>query len=159
MKYTLLLLITLLSVFGNAKGQQAITTTGGEATGSGGSSSYTVGQLFYSSQSNTNGTITEGVQQAYEIFVISSINEAEEIQLSIKAYPNPTADIITLDLGEYESKDLVLQIYDMNGSLLQSKEIYESNTKISLEGYASSTYLIRLVDDNKKVKTFKIIKK
>jgi len=159
MKNLLFSLIILCAAYGQANAQQTVATAGGEATGSGGSVSYTMGQIFYATQSNSNGTITEGVQQAYEIFVISSIEEAEEIKLSIKAYPNPTVDILTLDLGEYESKKLVLQVYDLNGSLLQMQEIHEPNTKISLEGYAASTYLVRVIDQEKEIKTFKIIKR
>ncbi|MFT6196114.1 MAG: hypothetical protein ACJAXY_000429, partial [Nonlabens sp.] len=41
--------------------QQTIPTSGGDATGSGGSSSYTVGQLVYTTNTGS-GTVIQGVQ-------------------------------------------------------------------------------------------------
>ena len=42
--------------------QTTIATTGGNAAGSGGSFSYTVGQISYSTVSGTNGSVAQGVQ-------------------------------------------------------------------------------------------------
>ena len=159
MKYLIINLLLLMTVLSNTNAQQTIATSGGEATGSGGSSSYTIGQVFYTTQNNSNGSISEGAQQAYEIYVISSIEEADEIKLMIKAYPNPTADILTLDLIDYENRHLVYQLYDMNGSLLKTEELNNLKTKINLGAYPASTYLLRLLDDTKEIKTFKIIKR
>ena len=44
--------------------QESVSTLGGEATGSGGTVSYTLGQVFYTSLTGSNNTtLTEGVQQ------------------------------------------------------------------------------------------------
>jgi hypothetical protein len=39
---------------------------GGEATGSGGSVSYSVGQVVYTTNTGINGSVAQGVQQPYE---------------------------------------------------------------------------------------------
>jgi len=49
--------------------QQAILATGGNATGSGGTVSYTVGQAAYITQTGSGGTVTQGVQQPFEIWI------------------------------------------------------------------------------------------
>jgi len=57
-------LLTLFSVT-NSSAQGMPTTTGGEATGSGGTVSYSVGEMAFNSYSTSGGIIIEGVQQAY----------------------------------------------------------------------------------------------
>jgi uncharacterized protein (TIGR02145 family) len=47
--------------------QNTISAAGGNAKGSGGSASFTVGQIFYTKLSGTNGTVVQGIQQPYEI--------------------------------------------------------------------------------------------
>ena len=51
--------------------QETIPTSGGEATGSGGSSSYSVGQMVYTTNTS-GGTVTQGVQQSIELFTLSN---------------------------------------------------------------------------------------
>lgn len=70
--------------------QATIPATGGNAAGSGGSVSYTVGQITCNFLSGTNGTIAQGVQQPYEISVVTAIETAREISLECTVYPNPT---------------------------------------------------------------------
>lgn len=55
--------ISLLSM----QAQETTLTAGGEATGSGGSVSYSIGQLFYMTKTGTTGSVSEGVQQPIEI--------------------------------------------------------------------------------------------
>jgi hypothetical protein len=42
--------------------QNSTLSSGGQATGTGGSVSYSVGQIAYSSLSGTNGSLIQGVQ-------------------------------------------------------------------------------------------------
>mgnify|MGYP003647362234 CR=1 FL=1 len=59
----IILILSVLFASNSVLSQEAISTSGGEAVGSGGSVSYTIGQVFYSSLSGSNGKLTEGVQQ------------------------------------------------------------------------------------------------
>ena len=71
-----------------AHGQTTATTSGGEASGSGGTATYTVGQVVYHTHSGTNGSVAEGVQQPYEISVVTGIEETAISLINISAYPN-----------------------------------------------------------------------
>jgi hypothetical protein len=51
------------------KAQQTVPATGGIATGSGGTVSYTVGQVADTTQTGSGGTVTQGVQQPFEIWI------------------------------------------------------------------------------------------
>ena len=67
--------------------QEAIITSGGDASGSTGSVSYTIGQVVYTTNTGTNGSAAQGVQQPYEISVVTGLEEAKGINLDFSVYP------------------------------------------------------------------------
>jgi hypothetical protein len=138
--------------------QQVLTTSGGNASGSGGSVSYTVGQVVYTKNSGTNGSSAQGVQQPYEISVITGIEEAKDISLEIVVYPNPATDFIKLSIKNYEIENLRYQLYDINGSVLKDNKIDSNEITISIQDLRPSTYFVKVIQGKKEIKTFKIIK-
>jgi hypothetical protein len=146
-----------------ATAQESLNATGGNASGSGGSVSYSVGQFAYQTYTGSNGSVAEGVQQPYEISLVTAIEEALGINLSVAAYPNPTADYLTLSIEDNvkTSHDLSLmsyQLYDMQGKLLQSEKITDNQTSIIMSNLMPAIYFVKIIQGNKEVKTFKIIK-
>ena len=141
------------------KGQETIPATGGNASSSGGSVSYTVGQILSSTISGTNGIVVQGVQQPYEISVVTAISNTEEISLKCLVYPNPTMGVVKLVFESNDYKNLKFRLYDINGILLQDKEVEGSETEISLSNFSSSVYFLKVYNNNMEVKVFKIIKK
>ena len=138
--------------------QTSVNATGGNASGSGGSASYSVGQVVYTTHTGTSGSVAEGVQQPYEISVVTAIEEAKGINLSVSAYPNPTTDYLTLEVKDFELSTLYFQLYDMNGKLLQSEKITGNQTSIVMSNLVPATYFVKVTQGNKEVKTFKITK-
>ena len=138
--------------------QTSINATGGNASGSGGSVSYSVGQVVYTTNTGTNGSVAQGVQQIYEITVVNSITQAKGINLTVTAYPNPTTDFLTLEVKDFELSTLHFQLFDMNGKLLQSEKITGNQTSIVMSNLVPATYFVKVIQGNKEVKTFKIIK-
>lgn len=139
--------------------QEAIPASGGEASGVGGSVSYSVGQLVYTTNTGTNGSIAQGVQQPYEISVVTAIEEANGINLSVSAYPNPTTDYLTLSVDNFETSNLSYQLYDMQGKLLERKIIKGNHACIAMSNLLPATYFVKVTESNKEIKTFKIVKK
>lgn len=138
--------------------QENVNATGGNASGSGGSASYSVGQVVYTSNTETDGSVTQGVQQPYEIWVATAIEEAQAINLLVTAYPNPTTDYLTLRIDEFDISDLSYQLYDMQGKLLRNEKITSNQTRIVMSNLAPATYSVKVVRGNKEIKTFKIVK-
>ncbi len=137
--------------------QETVPVTGGDASGSGGSLSYTVGQVVYTANTGTNGSVAQGVQQPYEISTIVGM-EIAEINLNLVAYPNPTNNTLTLNIGSYNNERLTYQLYDMQGKLLDSKQVVNSSTTISVQDLPVSTYLLNVLDNNSLIKTFRMVK-
>ena len=61
-----LILISLFVVIATLEihSQESVAASGGDASGTGGSSSYSIGQVFYSNYTGLNGSEAQGVQQA-----------------------------------------------------------------------------------------------
>ncbi len=160
MNHKLLKLVFVLLCLGltGLQAQESINTAGGNVTGTGGSASYTLGQMVYATNSGKDGTIFQGIQQPYKILTVTEIEKAKLIKLSIKAYPNPTTDFLTLSIEEFDMSNLSYQLYDIQGRLLQRKKLTKTKTQINMSNYVSSYYFVKIIQSDKEVKTFKIIK-
>ena len=140
-----------------AQAQQATTATGGNASGSGGTVAYSVGQIVYTTNIGTTGSEAQGVQQPYEISIVLGIDN-HSINLELSAYPNPTTNNLTLNVGKVELSTLNFQLYDISGKLIESRKIISSTETIGMANLPSTTYFLKVSNNNNEVKIFKIIK-
>ena len=138
--------------------QESVNTAGGRATGSTGNSSYSVGQVTYTLNTGSNGSLSQGVQQNFEISTTLGIEETT-IQLEVAVFPNPTTDFVNLRINDTNTEGLSFQMVDVSGSLLNSKKITADTTLISMQKLPTAIYFISVLRNKKIIKTFKIIKK
>jgi hypothetical protein len=149
-------------LFTGIHAQVAIPASGGNASGSGGSVSYSVGQVVYNTNTGNNGSVTQGVQQAYEFFVVTGLEEATGIMLNLSVYPNPTTDFLTLKVDvstQLNFQSMSYQLYDLNGKLIENKNLTGNEASIDMKNRVPASYFLKVIDVNKEVITFKIIKK
>lgn len=151
----LFFLLILLS-FSTTYSQKSIVATGGKATGTGGTASFSVGQISYKSP---NGNIvSDGVQQPYEIVTLGKSN-FENILLKMNVFPNPTTDELRLKIG-HNREILSYQLFDINGkSLSDTQKIADQETIINFKNFDKGIYFLKITSNNQTLKTFKIIKK
>ena len=140
-----------------AQAQQSTNASGGDASGSGGSASYSVGQVVYTTHTGSTGEVAQGVQQPYEISVVTGLEE-KQISLNLQAYPNPTSDYLTLNVGNLELSNLNFQLFDLGGKIIESKKITNTTETFRMENLPNANYLLKVFNNDKEVKTFKIIK-
>lgn len=161
MKHKKLKLTTvLLIIFGLAglQAQEALVASGGDASGNGGSASYSLGQLVYESSISSGGRLSEGVQHPYEIWIATALNEFDGINLSYEVSPNPTSDFLYLFIEDLDNQDLTYQLFDLGGRYLEGKEIIGNETKIDMSQYSPAIYFLKINCKGVTKKTFKIIK-
>ena len=149
--------VFLLLGLGGLHAQEATTATGGEASGTGGTASYSVGQVAYTTNTGTNGSVAQGVQHSYEISTIVGI-DVKNINPELSVYPNPTTDILTLKVENHDNGNLAYLLFDNNGKLLKRQKLNESTTTIQMTGLVPATYFLKIINYQKGIKTFKIIK-
>lgn len=136
--------------------QSDVVPTGGTATGSGGTVTYTVGQIAVQTYSNGTFTISEGVQQPYEIQIIG-VDDYPGITLNAMVYPNPTVGNVQLTINN-EQLEGEVKVFDMNGKFLFAKKIEGQTTVIPMVDLVAGTYFVNVVCEKQVLKTFKVVK-
>jgi hypothetical protein len=154
-RYLLFLIIGITPII--SLSQRSTVTAGGEATGTNGYYSYSIGQVFYQNIENGSGFISEGVQQPFEIW-ITDVYENPGINLSFTAYPNPTLNELWLKIENYNQEELKLQLLDINGKQIELVQINSSETKLLMTDHATGMYFINVLEQDIPIKNFKIIK-
>jgi hypothetical protein len=153
--------ISLILLFGivqtGLQAQEALPASGGNSSGTGGTVSYTVGQSVYTTATGTGGEVIQGVQQPFEISVETGI-EQTGINLECVIYPNPVTDYLILKIDD-DYKELSYQLFDTKGQMITNGKVSVTETKIETDNLTQGNYLLRIVENDKAIKTFKIIKK
>lgn len=153
--FFIILLLTPVSLL---KAQSAVMTTGANATGSGGSVSYSVGQVTYLVKGSAR-QVSEGVQQVYEITTLATNETTTSAEEGILLYPNPFKDFVYLDFTTNKFKGSEYQLFDTAGKLIKKDNITESKSELNFSSLPSAMYIIRINQEGKNIKIFKIIKK
>jgi len=155
MKKTLTLFI--LNLVAISYGQQNFVLAGGQATGSGGSVSYSYGQMFYEPINGSNGELTQGVQQAIEIYPLST--PSNTIAINVTLYPNPAVAQVMLDLNfSHFQEDMKYEIFSLDGRLIKIGSILSNQTNIDVDILPAATYFLNVISSNKIIKAFRLIK-
>jgi hypothetical protein len=139
-------------------GQESIPATGGTATGAGGSATYTVGQVVYHQFNGSTGFIIQGVQQPYEISIVTAIENTEDITLDCMVYPNPVKGCLKLVIGSFENDNMSFQLITMSGILIQDFKIEDKETILLMDNLRPGIYFLKVIKNNLQVKVFKIVK-
>lgn len=158
MKKTITSLAFLLFGFGGIYAQESPVAAGGDASGTGGSVAYSVGQVVYITNTGSNGSTAQGVQQPFEISEVLGVKEQSELQIDLVAYPNPTNKNLTLSVQGDEYSTLSFQLFNAQGKLLVNRKMMGSSTIIGMEDLPKATYILKVNKNSSSIKTFKIIK-
>lgn len=157
-KLTALLLLGLGLI--GLQAQEAVLASGGKAEGIGGSATYSVGQVVYTTNyGGVNGSVAQGVQQPYEISEVTGIEEAKGINIILSAYPNPSTDFLNLKVdASTTQQSMSYQLFDISGKLLETKKIIGNETSIVMSNFVPATYFLKVVQNKNELKIFKIVK-
>jgi hypothetical protein len=150
----LYLLMTFLST-AYFFGQENNVSSGGNGTGTGGSVSFTIGQVDYFELSGVGGSASSGNQIAFEVYT-TSLDELINIRTFV--YPNPTNNFIVLSFSETPKNNLIYKVTDASGKLLKEENISLKETKISFVNQDNGAYFLSVFEGQKEIKHFKIIK-
>lgn len=155
-KSAIIFLSLLLTGSLSLHAQTATLSAGGEAKGTNGSVSYSIGQVAYTSVSTSNGSVSQGVQQTYKISSAGLL--LTDIDFSLSVFPNPTTNLITLEVGKYANQALNYVLIDGAGKQIQTSKIIDKQTNIDMNMLPTATYVMEVYQENKKIQSFKILK-
>lgn len=140
-----------------AHAQTTVPAVGGSFYGLGGTVSYTVGQIVYQTISDTNFSVAQGVQQQYEISIVS-VEENNNISLQCTVYPIPTGDLLMLKVQIDRLVGLSYQLYTIDGKLIASKIVVDRETRIDMNSLVTACYFLKVLNNNTEIAVFKIVK-
>ncbi len=132
---------------------QSLNASGGEAFGANGTTTYSVGQLFFTTISSSNTIVIQGVQQAHESIGIEIRN-----MINVLAYPNPMIDYLILTVDHFENRRLEYQFFDIQGKLLIKENIKNQETRITPPLLKKGFYILSIIEGKRLLKSIKIIK-
>ena len=154
-KKSILPLVLLMSCGFCSFAQNAISSTGGHFKTTGGSTSFTVGQVAYVLKKGNGSYLNEGVQQVYtkKTTPVEELVYLKEVQL----YPNPPQETVILILSSKEDVQVRYTIMDYLGKEIKYGIILSEKSEISLRDLPSGNYFISL-KSKKEIRIFKMVK-
>lgn len=105
---------------------------------------YLVGPTYYGVRNAAKVTsITETVTTYNKT---TPTNEANLNKLNINIFPNPSADLLAIQMDDLVKEDYTIELYDLTGKLMQSSKINAGSTIAYFDTQAlySGTYLIKI---------------
>ncbi len=80
-------------------------------------------------------------------------------QITVKAYPNPTSDMLVIENQNWKPANKVkVVIFDIAGKLILAKNFLEAKENISLKNLAPGTYQVNYYLDERLLTNWQIIK-
>lgn len=154
MKRIVTFLLTITTVL-SLHAQSTLNATGNSKVINGNTHSYSIGEMtLVHTASASNIVVTQGVLQSSEGSVGLDNNELTKNELII--YPNPTKDVIKLQVGSLEEGEMNVILYDALGKQLISKSWNVSSVnlenQISLQDFASGQYILKVIYKSKQNK-------
>ncbi|WP_421877526.1 T9SS type A sorting domain-containing protein [Marinoscillum sp.] len=136
-----------------AFGQHGFVTTGAIASNGSSNLTYVVGQMT----NQTSAQLHFGVLQVFET-TNEVLGTSHLSNFKISVFPNPTTQFLEVRNEAENLTSLNYQVIDLQGRLILSGQLKEMEPMIDLSNLARHQYQLLLFNDNKLIKTFKVIK-
>jgi len=139
--------------------QQSLNCSGGNSDGSGGSISFSAGEVFFENRTLNDKNFADGIQQAYEVSLVNGLEENSG-NISISVFPNPHSEFLVLECRAPLTSNLSYRLTDATGRLLISAPISSSYLSIETASLPAAIYFLYVVSNASTgpSSVFKIIK-
>lgn len=151
------LLLFALSVQSMALGQSSLNAGGGSAV-SAFEYSYSLGQVFTEFSNNTIGSSSQGVQQVFQLELVTDINPERQV-LQLDVSPNPVAETLNVSFKEAQWTSLEYTLLDIRGSIIETGVINDVETSINCSSLTAGTFIVKIYNEaSGAIYTFRLIK-
>jgi hypothetical protein len=153
--FILMFLSTGLSAQSISK--KVIAPLGGTISNGNNQLSYTAGEIVIGGMTSEDGSIQLGNGYYPSLDLSTLSTETPELQLQVKVYPNPVAEVIFISHPtEYYFE---VRITDVSGKQIL-KSPHQKQQPLSVQSLTSGTYFVTVTTrDSKQTNSYKIIKK
>ena len=107
--------------------------------------SWTIGEPITETFSNSTWILTQGFHQSWQSQGTIGQEPYEHSQLTVKVYPNPVRELLSVSLGNNYSS-LLLDIYDISGRLIRHQESAPKQSVVTfpIRWLSAGSYLLRI---------------
>lgn len=154
-----------ISLVMNLKSQtispQSINSAGIAGQPSNGSLSFTVGELVVLSETDSGGNTLGNGFTSSAASVVTAILEPDASLLNVKVYPNPTSDMLYVDIVTTKLEWVYAEITDELGKLVVSEKYAGITNHIGVNSYKwkAGLYFLNLKDSaHNTIGNYKIVK-
>ena len=131
---------------------QSVNSSAGKLMQSNGSLCFTIGELSVSTLIDTTGNTLSGgfINSAVITTTIVSIDESNQKVLDVKVYPNPTSDLVFIDITATQLEWILVEICDMQGKMILNDKYAGISNKIGINttSFNKGTYILTLKEKN-----------
>jgi hypothetical protein len=157
MKKTIGSIIVLLLCALHVQGQQQVVSSAGNFhANASGSISWTLGELAVETLTTAGNILTQGFQQSR--LTVTGIGDLPILDYEIVVFPNPASDHLIIRTDKEQHENLYYQLYDLSGKLIVQDRIRETGTILPVNHLRSAVYLLRIIEGNRQVRAFKVVK-
>ncbi len=156
LKQTVTIVLIFISHYGFS--QQSVLSSGSSVVSNQGSFSFSIGQILTSQKLSSSASmfgesilLSHGVQQVF----LQPCGENEKVE--ILATPNPSDGQFTINLINWDEKEINLNIYDALGKNVYAGNIQNDQTKLNLSNLSSGVYIMSLGYHCGALSTFKLL--
>ena len=148
-------LLPLFFLTGTVLAQERTVASGGDVTGASGSVSYTIGLPDYSNYAGATGSVSQGVQQPYELVSVGVEEWNQSWEMNV--FPNPATSYLTISMKDAISS-ASYAITDAQGRLVLNGDLTEAENTIDIKPLAMSNYYLNISVNSQVVRTYQIVK-
>ena len=150
------LFLTVFLASGTALAKENSVTFNGEIKRSGRPISSLMAHLAAQSQASAHKGFSTMTQRPYA--VDSTIADDPKIVLKLAATPTQSSDYILLRVSELKP-NMYVSMYNQHGKIVSEKSISDVENKIQIDKYGVGSYTLLISDQDRDLKTFRIIKR
>ena len=155
MYYSIHFLFLIIPFFLHA--QEVVTSSGGYGAATGVKITWTVGETITETITGSSVILTQGFNQGD--LIITVIKDADENNLTLKVFPNPASDRVTISSGITGIDNLRYVLIDTNGKILINNRLLFPESQFSVSHLKPAIYFLKIFDGRKEIGVYKIVKK
>ncbi|MDD4109116.1 MAG: T9SS type A sorting domain-containing protein [Prolixibacteraceae bacterium] len=157
MKTLLLFFIIIFSGI-TVTAQEVVASSGASGSITGYKVDWTLGEPVIETLPGSVNILTQGMHQTK--LTVTGLEELTIPGLEIRVYPNPTSDLLIIEVIQTGNYSFRYELFDITGRKMAVNKMNSNIEEINMSNFVSGFYLLNVLNsDSEHVKVCKIIKK
>ena len=115
-------------------------------------------KTVYDTVTTTNNVTVQDTLNIYLSELITSVTDASQAETTIKLYPNPTKNEVTVSIDNYTNLSGVsIKVLDALGTVVHQQLITGSTQSIDVSSWTAGVYFLHVINGSKTVDIRKIV--